>query len=125
MSRPSMVTVTVVFFGASAGESDTGDLHTDLVHDRTTVLDVVLELVAEQLERRRQRGRGRRPQYADRRLARRPGEPGADVVGHVEQQVEIARAAVALDDPFEDALQPRGALATGRALAAALTGEEA
>src|SRR3954452_11810953 len=92
MSRPSMVTVTVVFFGASAGVSDTDDLRRG-VDDRTPVLDVELELVAEQLEGRRQRRRGRGAEHADRGLPGRPREAGADVVGHVEQEVEVARPA--------------------------------
>src|SRR5258706_10790664 len=124
MSRPSTVTVTVVFLGASAGVSDTGVLRLDVDH-RSAVLDVVLELVAEQLEGRSQRGRGRRSEHADRRLARRPGQPRADVVGHVEEQVQIAGPPIAVDDALQDPLEPRGAFAARRALAAGLPGEEA
>src|SRR4051812_48298226 len=92
MSLPSIVTVTVVFFGAPAA-SDMQRLRGS-VDDGPTVLDVVLELVPEQLDGGGERRGRRRAEYADRRLPRWPGEPGADVVGHVEQQVEVARAAV-------------------------------
>src|SRR6476659_5391452 len=123
MARPSIVTVTVVFFGASGGVSDTGDLRR--IDDRAPVLDVVLELVPEQLEGRRQRRRGRRAEHADRGLPGRPGQAGTDVVGHVQQEVEVARPAVAVDDPLEHPLQPRCAFTARGALAAALAGEEA
>src|SRR3954449_9235494 len=122
MSTPSMVTVTVVFFAASAAASDTGDLRP--VEDGAAVVDVVLELVAEEPQCRRQRRRGRRAQHTDGGLPGRPREPGTDVVGHVQQKVEIAMPAVAVDDALEDAFQPRGALPARRAFAAALPGEE-
>src|SRR6476646_2886563 len=94
MSTPSTVTVTVVFLGASV-PSDMGRLDLDGAHLRAAVDEVVLELVAEQSGRRRQRGRGRRAEYADGGLFRRPREARADVVGHVEQEVEIAGPPVA------------------------------
>src|SRR5215213_7216452 len=109
MSTPSLVTVTVVFFGASAAASDTG--HLRRVEDGAAMIDVVLELVAEEMQGRRQRGRGRRAEHADGGLPGRPGETRTDVVGHVEEEIEIATPAVAVDDALEDALQPRGALA--------------
>src|SRR4051812_20406368 len=109
MSRPSMVTVTVVFFGASGAASDTGDLRPG--EDGAAVVDVVLELVGEQPQCRRQRRRGRRAQHADGGLPGRPGQSGTDVVGHIEEKIEIAAPAVAVDDALEDSLQPRGALA--------------
>src|SRR3954463_11544268 len=124
MSRPSTDTVTVVFFAAS-GASDTSDLHARLADHRPAVLDVVLELGAEQLERRRQWRRCRGSQHADRRLARRPRETGTDVVGHIEQEIEVARASVPVDDAAQDALEPCRAFTARRALAAALLGEEA
>src|SRR4051794_22466895 len=111
ISRPSTVTVTVVFFGASAGVSDTRDLRAGVIQHGAAVLDVVLELAAEELQRRRQRCGRRRTQHADRCLTRRPGEAGADVVGYVQEQVQIAGPAVAVDDPFQDALEPRRAFA--------------
>src|SRR5215472_4793683 len=90
MSTPSTVTVTVVFFGASV-PSDMGRLGLGRPHLRAAVGDVVLELVTEVGEGRCQRGGGRGPEHADGGLLRRPPQARADVVGHVEQQVQIAR----------------------------------
>src|SRR5215471_10199580 len=59
------------------------------------VLDVDEELVAEHLQRRRNRRRDRRPEHADRGLGRGPAQAGGDVVADIEQQVEIALAALA------------------------------
>src|SRR6516165_7441503 len=124
MSTPSTVTVTVVFFGASV-ESDMGRLGLDGAHLRAAVRDVVLELVAEVREGGRQRSGGRRPEHADRGLLRRPSQAGADVVGHVEEQVEVTRAPVAVDDAPQDTFEPRRAFPSRRALATTLLGEEA
>src|SRR5262245_54277070 len=98
MPTPSTVIVTVVFFGAAA-VSDTGRLRQ--AHLGAAVLDVVLELVPEQRERRRQGGGGRRAEHADRGLLRWPRQPGADVVGHIEQEVQITGTPVAVNDPAQ------------------------
>src|SRR3954469_11897558 len=98
---PLTVTVSVVFAGASCSVSAT----------RTApFLDVEEVLVAEALDRRRDRRDGGRPERADRRLLRRPCDAGRDVVGHVEQQLEVVLAAGAGLDAVHDLLEPRRAL---------------
>ena len=58
------------------------------------------------------------PEHADGRLLGRPGEPGGDVVAHVEQQVEVLLAALARLDALHDLLaaspSPPGTACTGR-----------
>src|SRR5580704_10026649 len=80
-SRPSRVNVTSSAGGAAGSAMGTAPL-----------LDVHEELVAEHLDGRGDRRRDRRPQDADGRLLGRPAEPGRDVVGGVEQEVEILLA---------------------------------
>src|SRR4051794_11596964 len=101
--------------------------------------DLRLELRAEAPDGAHDRGHGRRTQRADRGLAGREGDrrqaglleaggrvgPGADVVADVEEEVDVGGSAVAVDDALQDLLQPAGALAAWRALAAGLPGEEA
>src|SRR5579884_438982 len=53
------------------------------------VLDVNEELVAEHVDGRVDRGGDRRAEHADGRLLRWPGEPRRDVVGDVEEEVEV------------------------------------
>src|SRR3954451_15176091 len=95
----------------------------------TTILDVDEELVAEHPEGGHDRRRDRRAERADRRHVgrplRRPLDAGADVVAHVHEQLEVLHAAVAGLDAVHDLVEPRRALATGRALPARLAGEEA
>src|SRR3546814_9814628 len=76
-------------------------------------------------DRRGDRRDRRGAERADGGLLRRPGDPGADVVAHVEQQADVLRAAVAVEHAAHDLLEPARALAARRALAAALQGEEA
>src|SRR6267378_4710734 len=76
------------------------------------VLDVVHELVAEVLDEALHRQRRGVAERAD-------GAPG-DVVGDVVEEREVLHAAEALLDAVHDAIQPAGALAAGRALAAGL-----
>src|SRR3954454_7756756 len=87
--------------------------------------DVGLELRAEPHDRRGDRRHGRGPERADRGLARRPRDAGADVVADVQQHVDVAGTTLAGDDPSEDLLEPRGAFPARRALPARLTREEA
>src|SRR5678815_594021 len=100
---------TVVFFGASSDMSD---------------LDVSLELVAEPMDGRDDRRHRRGPERADGGLSRGPRQPRTDVVGHVEQQVDVFGTPVPVDDPLEHLLEPRTTLATRRALPARLAREE-
>src|SRR3954449_3512660 len=95
IGAPFTVTVTVVFAGASCSVSAT----------RTApFLDVEEVLVAEALDRRRDRRDGRGAERADRRLLRRPRDAGRDVVGHVEQELEVVLATGAGLDPAHDLL---------------------
>src|SRR3954469_11635318 len=73
----------------------------------TAFLDVHEVLVAEALDRRRDRSDRRRSERTDRRLLRRPGDAGADVVGHVEQQLEVVLASGSGLDAMQDLLEPR------------------
>jgi len=43
--------------------------------------------------------------------------PGADVVAHVEQQIDVGRSAMAVEDASQDLLLPVGPLPAWRALA--------
>src|SRR3712207_2113753 len=100
MSRPSTVRVTTSG-GASRCVSAKG---------APAVFDVREVLVSEALDRRGDRRHGRRPEGTDRRLLRRPGDAGADVVAHVEQQIEVGLPPGAVLDAMEDLLEPAGAL---------------
>src|SRR3954469_20849112 len=88
------------------------------------VLDVDEELVAEQADGRHDRAGDGRPERADGGLLRRPGEPGGDVVEHVDQQVEVGLAALAGLDAVHDLLGPAAAFTARRALTARLAVEE-
>src|SRR3546814_3373587 len=129
-----MVSTTV---SGGAEVSDTGSLllrgdaghgHVGLARDAdgrlggaTAVGD---ELVLEAHDRRGDRRDRRGAERADGGLLRRPGDPGADVVAHVEQQADVFRAAVAVEHAAHDLLEPARALAARRALAAALPRSE-
>src|SRR3990167_3946185 len=83
-----------------------------LGHQAFPVPDVVLELRAEVLDEALHRHGGRIAEGAD----------GAahDVVGDAVEQVEVLGAPLAVLDAVHDAVEPAGALAAGRALAAGL-----
>src|SRR3954447_25497740 len=66
--------------------------------------EVRLELVAEATEGRRDRRHRRRSERTDRGLARGPVDARADVVADVEEQVDVLRAAVPVDDALKDLL---------------------
>src|SRR4051812_2573249 len=74
------------------------------------VLDVVHELVAEVLEEALHRQR--------RGVAQRADGAAGDVVGNVIEEREVFHAALAVLDAVHHAVEPAGALAAGRALAA-------
>src|SRR6478736_2801717 len=97
MTRPSTVSVSVVFVSDNR---------------RLRRREVLVEVRSEATYDRRDRRGGRRAERADRRLLRGPHEAGADVVGHVHQQVDVGATTLTSDDAPEDALEP------GRALAA-------
>src|SRR4051812_11707400 len=98
ISLPSIETVTVAFFSSTASDIGEHLLLVGGVAVGRSPLEVGLDLAPEPPHGRRDGRHRRRPERADRRLAGRPGDPRADVVADVEQQVEIARAAVAVDD---------------------------
>src|SRR6187399_3077402 len=79
-------------------------------HTTLLVLDVVHEFVAEMLDKALHRQRGSIAQRAD-------GAPG-NVVRDVIQQVEVLHPALAMLDTVDHAVEPAGALAARRALAA-------
>src|SRR5687768_2726388 len=104
ISRPFTVNVT-----SSSGTRGLRCLVREPLHlhgrlHRTT--DVRLELVAEAADGGGDGRHGRGPERADRGLSRGPVDPGADVVADVEQQVDVRRTAVAVDDPLQDLLEP-------------------
>src|SRR5215467_8423033 len=83
-----------------------------LRHDARLLFDVVDELVAEVLDHRAHRHRGRVAQCADR--------AALDVVGHRVQQVDVAHLSLPVLDAVDHAPRPAGALTARRALSAAL-----
>src|SRR5438270_3203340 len=87
-------------------------------------LHVQEELVTEHADRGDDRARDRRPEGADRRLLRRPREPGRDVVADVEEQVEVVVATGTRLDAPQHLLEPAAPLAAGSALPARLVCEE-
>src|SRR5687768_14643763 len=101
-----------------AGADEGGALHLDGRLARAA--DVRLELVLEPHDGGRDRRGGRLAERADGGLLRRPGHADRDVVAHVEQQVHVLGTALPVEDPFQDLLQPVGALTARRALAARL-----
>src|SRR5512139_3172707 len=80
--------------------------------DAVAVLDVMLELVPEVSDETLHRPRGR--------VAERADGVAFDVVGDADQQVHVFHAALAGEDAPQRAVQPAGALAARRALAARL-----
>src|SRR5208283_3207681 len=55
----------------------------------TALFDVHEQLVGEHLGHRDDRRGDGRAEHADRRLLRRPGEPGRDVVAGVEHEIDV------------------------------------
>src|SRR5687767_13191105 len=93
---------------------------------RTPALgDVLLELGPEHLEGGDDGDRRRWAEEADRRHLVGPGQTGRDVLRHVVKQVEVLLAAHTLLDAPHHLLEPAGALAARRALAARLHAVEA
>src|SRR4051794_39023486 len=88
--RPSRMIVTVSSVSAMVSAIRAG-----------AVLDVDEELVTEHADRRHDRTGNRRPEGADRRLPRRPGQTRRDVVTDVEQEIQVRGAALALLDAHE------------------------
>src|SRR5262245_59433695 len=85
----------------------------DVVGDEALlVLDVMHELAAEMLDEALHRQRRGVAQRAD-------GAPG-DVVGDILEQRQVLHAALPVLDPVHHAVEPAGALAARRALAAGL-----
>src|SRR5512139_1240519 len=80
--------------------------------DAVAVLDVVLELVPEMSDEALHGPR--------RRVAERADSVSLDVVGDAHQHIHVFLAALARQDPRERAVEPAGALAARRALAAGL-----
>src|SRR5687768_18424177 len=75
-------------------------------------LNMENELVAEVLDEALHRQR--------RGVAERADSAPGDVVGDVVKELQVLHAALALLDAMHDAVEPAGALAAGRALAAGL-----
>src|SRR6202023_3917793 len=94
-----------------------GDGLFDRLLERTALLrDVLLELVAEELDHA--------AWEPGRRITQRAERPAVDAVPDVEQQVDVARFGVARLEAVEQVRHPEGALAAGGALTAALVAEE-
>src|SRR6266511_4421896 len=107
--------------------------------DQHALAQAGLELLTEQREGGMHRHVGRRAEEADGghlvrerhrlqaegRAGRVGHRPRADQLAYFDDLVEVALEGLPVDDPLEDALQPRAALAAGHALAAALVGVEA
>src|SRR5512135_3752894 len=86
----------------------TGGRASDIVrHQALLVIDVVLELVAEVLDEALHRER--------RGVAERADRPSGDVVGDVDQHLEVLVPALAMLDPVDHPPQPAGAFAARRA----------
>src|SRR5690348_11991428 len=83
-----------------------------LGHHAAPVVDMVLELGAEVLDEALHRQRRRVAERADR-------APG-DVVGQVHEEIEALVPSLSVLDAVHHAIEPAGALAAGRALAAGL-----
>src|SRR5882724_440041 len=73
-----------------------------LGHHAALVVDVVLEFAAEMLDEALHRQRGGVAERAD-------GASG-DVVGDVDQQIEVLALSLAVLDPVDHAVEPAGAL---------------
>src|ERR1035437_7731039 len=89
-----------------------------------SLFDVDQELVAEHLDGRADRRGDRGAEDADGGLLGRPGEPGGDVVAHIEQQVEVLLASPSRFDPHHHLEQPARPFPAWGALVARLPGEE-
>src|SRR3990172_4857283 len=74
------------------------------------MVDVILELVAKMVDERAHRH--------CRRVTQRADGASLDVVGNVVQEIEVFRLAAARLDAVDHAIQPAGAFAARRALAA-------
>src|SRR5258705_13060488 len=74
------------------------------------VIDMVLEFIAIVLDESAHRHR--------RRIAQRADSAALDVIGDIVQEVKIFSPALAVLDTVDHAIQPAGALASWRALAA-------
>src|SRR5439155_12850528 len=81
------------------------------------LLHVLEDLVAEERVEADDGGDGGRAQRADRGLGEGGVETRADVVAHVEEEVEVGVAPLAVLDAVEDLLDPARPLPAGRALA--------
>src|SRR5690348_4032129 len=81
-----------------------------VLHAAALVVDVVLEFLAEHLH---EGARGHR-----RRVTQRADGAALDVVGEVEQQLQVFLAALPMFDAVDDAIEPAGAFTARRALAA-------
>src|SRR5258706_7074596 len=114
-ARPSMVIDRSPFWSATRR----------LRNPRGAVDDVVLELITEVADRRRDGRHRRGSERADRGLPGRPRDARADVVGQIHEEIEVVGTAVAVDDPLQDLLEPVRAFSTRGALATRLTREEA
>src|SRR5579875_46946 len=99
----------------------------DLVgrHRAAPLLHVEEELVSKAVDARDYRGGNGRPEDADGRLLRGPGETRGDVVAGVEEQVEVLLPPEAVLDPPDHLVHPPGPLPARRALAAGLPVEKA
>src|SRR5271156_4462077 len=88
--RPSRVKVFVPSSWASgASASVTSRVFAVSVKGTSPFLHVHQELVAEHADARRDGRRDRRPEHADGRLLRGPGQTGRDVVAQVHEKVQI------------------------------------
>src|SRR5512134_3941652 len=85
--------------------------------DAAAVLDVVLELVPEMTDEALHRPR--------RGVAERADGVALDLVGDVDEHVDVGLLALPREDPPERAVEPAGAFPTRRALAAGLRVVEA
>src|SRR5262245_64278721 len=82
------------------------------LHDAAAVFDVVLELVPEVFHEALHRPGGGIAQRADR--------VSLDLVGDVDQHVDVGLAALTCQDPLDGAVEPAGPFAARRALPAGL-----
>ena len=86
------------------------------------LLHVLEELVAKHPDTRRDRRRYGGTEDTDRRLLRRPADPGCQVVADVHEQIEVGLAARSGLQAQEDVLEPARTLSAWCALTARLRG---
>src|SRR6266567_1076735 len=114
MSSLCAASITVLPLGTATGLPSTSRFNilvSDIGRDQTLlVLDVVLELATKMLDEALDRQRGRVAQRAD-------GASG-DIVGHVNQQIEVFVPALTVLDAIDHAPQPSRPLPAWRALSA-------